>query len=72
MSTGKSAVWPAPAKSDCTFYHSIDYPDGDSVTGVWDIRGKFEQYLGNYSLKGQTVLDVGTASGFIAFEAEKW
>ena len=62
---------PTPARSECEFYHSMDFPDGESVAGVWDIRGQFDQYIGHYPISGKTVLDVGTASGFLAFEAEK-
>lgn len=46
-------------------------PDGSEVSGPWDIRGRFDEYIGHYPLRGKTVLDVGTASGFLAFEAEK-
>jgi SAM-dependent methyltransferase len=63
--------WPCPAKVDCIFYHSMSYPDGESVDGAWDIRGLFDQYIGNYPIAGKTLLDVGTASGFLAFEAER-
>lgn len=63
--------WPMPALSDCRFYHCMDFPDGESVSGPWDIRGQFEQYIGNYPISGKTVLDVGTASGFLAFSAER-
>jgi SAM-dependent methyltransferase len=62
---------PTPARSECVFYHAMDFPDGESVAGVWDIRGQFDQYIGHYPISGKTVLDVGTASGFLAFEAEK-
>ena len=62
---------PTPARSECEFYHAMDFPDGESVAGVWDIRGQFDQYIGHYPISGKTVLDVGTASGFLAFEAEK-
>jgi 2-polyprenyl-3-methyl-5-hydroxy-6-metoxy-1,4-benzoquinol methylase len=62
--------WPKPDRSDCEFYHSMDFPDGESVTGPWDIRGRFDEYIGNYPVRGKTVLDVGTASGFLAFSAE--
>ncbi|WP_144301643.1 hypothetical protein [Oceanidesulfovibrio indonesiensis] len=58
-------------ESDCYFYHSLDFPDGSSVTGNWDLRGRFEDYTGNIDVKNKVVLDVGTASGFLAFEAEK-
>lgn len=65
------APWPLPRKEDCVFYHAMTYPEGDSVEGAWDIRGLFDQYIGNYPLRGKTVLDVGTAGGFLAFEAER-
>jgi SAM-dependent methyltransferase len=60
-----------PRREDCEFYHSIDLPDGETIHGFWDIRGQFEQYIGHYPLTGKSVLDVGTAGGFLAFEAEK-
>jgi hypothetical protein len=59
-----------PAKEQCTFYHCMDFPDGDSVLGYWDIRGRFDQYVGHYPLRGKTVLDMGTAGGFLGFSAE--
>lgn len=57
--------------SDCYFYHSMDFPDGTSIAGDWDLRGRFDDYTGQVDLRNKTVLDVGTASGFLAFEAEK-
>jgi hypothetical protein len=63
--------WPLPERDDCYFYHSITLTSGEEVEGFWDIRGMFEQYIGNYQLAGKTVLDVGTASGFLAFGAER-
>ena len=66
-----SKPWSQPKKEDCVFYHWMDYPDGDTVEGAWDIRGLFDQYIGNYPIRGKTVLDVGTAGGFLAFEAER-
>jgi hypothetical protein len=62
--------WPRPSHDECAFYHSFDFPDGETVTGHWDIRGRFDAYIGRYPLAGKTVLDVGTASGFLAFSAE--
>jgi hypothetical protein len=48
----------------------MDFPDGESVEGQYDIRGRFDRYIGGYPIKGKTFLDVGTASGFLAFSAE--
>ena len=59
-----------PAKEQCAFYHCMDFPDGDSVLGQWDVRGRFDQYVGHYPLRGKTVLDMGTATGFLCFSAE--
>ena len=53
------------------FYHSIDLKNGETFKGDWDLRGKFEQYTGHTDLSEKSVIDVGTASGFLAFEAEK-
>lgn len=56
---------------DCAFYHSMDLPGVGEVFGQWDLRGRFDDYVGHVDLKGKTVLDVGAASGFLTFEAEK-
>jgi hypothetical protein len=37
----------------------------------WDLRGRFDDYTGHVPMTGKTFLDVGTASGFLSFEAEK-
>jgi len=62
---------PLPNKDECWFYHYIDLPGGETLTGAWDIRGRFEQYIGGYPTAGKTVLDIGTAGGFLAFSAEQ-
>jgi len=49
---------------DCYFYHSMDFPDGSSVAGDWDLRGRFDDYTANVEVRNKVVLDVGTASGF--------
>jgi hypothetical protein len=49
----------------------MDLPGIGSVKGDWDLRGRFDEYVGGVDLRGKTVLDVGTASGFLSFEAEK-
>jgi len=56
---------------DCSFYHTMDIPGVGEVKGTWDLRGRFEDYTGHVHLAGQTLLDVGTSSGFLTFEAER-
>lgn len=48
----------------------MDLPVVGLVRGTWHIRD-FAQYIGSVDLKGKTVLDVGAASGFLSFEAER-
>lgn len=55
---------------DCYFYHTMDLPGVCVRHGHWDLRGRFEDYLGGVEVKGKSVLDVGTATGFLSFEAE--
>jgi hypothetical protein len=63
--------WQLPARDECFFYTCMDIADGETVEQVnWDIRGRFEAYIGDVDVRGKTVLDVGTASGFLAFSAE--
>jgi hypothetical protein len=61
----------AIAVADCDFYHTMDLPISWLRTGQWDLRVRFDQYVGGVSLAGRTVLDVGAASGFLSFEAER-
>jgi hypothetical protein len=63
--------WDNIRQEDCIFYHSFDFPDGTSVSGDWDMRGKFDAYVGGVNFKDKRVIDFGTASGFLSFEAEK-
>jgi SAM-dependent methyltransferase len=63
--------WPMPKKDDCLFYHSMTFPDGENIEAAWDVRGLFQDYIGHYPIRGKTLLDVGTATGFLSFEAEK-
>ncbi|MBE7199964.1 MAG: methyltransferase domain-containing protein, partial [Parafilimonas terrae] len=52
------------------WYHSMEFPDGERVRGSWSITD-FAAYIGGFDLAGKTVLDVGTASGYLAFHAEQ-
>jgi SAM-dependent methyltransferase len=56
---------------DCFFYHAMDLPGFGLVRGHWDLRGRFDDYVGGVNVAGKFVLDVGTATGFLSFEAEK-
>ena len=56
---------------DCFFYHAMDLPGFGLVPAHWDLRGRFDEYIGSVDLRGKSVLDVGTATGFLSFEAEK-
>src|SRR5215208_6836094 len=49
----------------------MELPTFGVVRGQWDLRGKFEEYVGGVDVAGKSVLDVGTATGFLTFEAEK-
>jgi SAM-dependent methyltransferase len=55
----------------CDFYHSMDMPSSGTQEGIWDLRGRFSEYTGHVDFAGKTVLDVGTATGFLTFEAER-
>jgi SAM-dependent methyltransferase len=60
-----------PSIADCKFYHAMDLPEVGFVQGAWDLRGRFDDYIGGVRLKDRSVLDVGAASGFLSFEAEQ-
>jgi SAM-dependent methyltransferase len=54
----------------CFFYHTMELPEVGVVRGEWDLRGRFDEYVGGCEVRGRSVLDVGAASGFLSFEAE--
>ena len=62
--------WHVEELSSCFFYHTINLPDYGLQDGAWDLRGRFDDYVGGADCRGKRVLDVGTASGFLSFEAE--
>ena len=57
--------------SDCYFYHTTAIPGHEPVRGEWDLTQGVEDYLGRVAFDGKTVLDVGTATGFLTFHMEK-
>ncbi|MCM3904626.1 MAG: class I SAM-dependent methyltransferase [Pyrinomonadaceae bacterium] len=56
---------------DCFFYHAMDLPGFGSVRAHWDLRGRFDDYVGGVEVAGKSVLDIGAATGFLSFESEK-
>jgi SAM-dependent methyltransferase len=77
MSEGKNAesllAQPRVVESldECYFYHTMELPGFGVVEGHWDLRGRFEEYVGGVGVAGKSVLDVGAATGFLSFEAER-
>ena len=57
--------------SDCYFYHTTDIPGHGEVRGEWDLSQGVEAYLGGVAFAGYSVLDVGTATGFLTFHMER-
>lgn len=55
----------------CYFYHTMDLPDYGLIPGDWDLRGREDDLLGAYDFSGKTILDVGTATGYLCFEMIK-
>jgi SAM-dependent methyltransferase len=56
---------------ECFFYHTMTLPTFGEVHAHWDLRGRFDDYIGGVDLKGKSVIDIGTATGFLSFEAEQ-
>jgi SAM-dependent methyltransferase len=66
-----AAPWDVTNADECDFYHTMDIPGHGLVNGQWDLRGRTDEYLGNYNFAGKRVLEIGPASGFLTFELEK-
>jgi Methyltransferase domain len=65
------AVRPEPIRmEECGFYHTMDIPGYGTTKGLWDLRNRTDEYLGQYSFSGKRVLEIGPASGFLTFEME--
>ena len=56
---------------NCFFYHTMELPGLGVVRGHWDLRGRFDDYVGGVSVAGKSVLDIGAATGFLSFESER-
>lgn len=53
------------------WYHSIDLPGGLTTPGMYDYRSAMEAFHLPERMDGMSVLDVGSATGFFAFEFER-
>ena len=63
--------WEVNDLKECSFYHVMDLPSIGTVGNTWDLRKTIHDYLGRFDFKGQRVLDVGSASGYLTFEMER-
>jgi SAM-dependent methyltransferase len=53
------------------WYHTVDIADGIATPGLFDYRSAWEEFGLPESFDGQTLLDVGPATGFFTFEAAR-
>ncbi len=70
---GWSYAVPVPVETpdECKWYHTMDLPQFGTQFGDWDLRGRWADYTGGVDVRGKSVLDVGTANGWVTFEAER-
>ncbi len=60
-----------PAVSSYYWYHTVDLGNGLITPGLHDYRGSLPDFQFPEDMRGMTVLDVGSATGFFAFEFER-
>ncbi len=60
-----------PDLSRYYWYHTIDLGDGLVTPGLYDYRGTLDDFHFPADMSGMRVLDVGSATGFFAFEFER-
>lgn len=53
------------------WYHTIDLGDGLATPGLYDYRATLRDFHFPENMAGMTVLDVGSATGYFAFEFER-
>lgn len=52
-------------------YHKLLFPNGTVLKGIYDLNKFIKYYKIPENLSGKTVIDVGTATGYFAFEFVK-
>ena len=57
-------------REECSFYHSVELPDGEVIAAPWDLRGREAEYLGQLELASKRVLEFGPASGHLTRHME--
>jgi hypothetical protein len=55
---------------DCDWYHTTELPNGTVIFGMWDLKGRESDYLGNVSLRRTKVFEPGPASGYFTYWME--
>src|SRR5258708_4233384 len=56
---------------DLYWYHTVDLGDGLVTPGSYDYRDALPRFGFPEDMRGMSVLDVGSATGFFAFEFER-
>ncbi|RZB38072.1 MAG: tRNA (mo5U34)-methyltransferase [Desulfobacteraceae bacterium Eth-SRB2] len=57
--------------SNYYWYHTVELPNGLITPGQYDFRATISSFHFPENMQGMTVLDVGSATGYFAFEFEK-
>ncbi len=60
-----------PEVNNYYWYHTIDLGDGLVTPGTYDYRGVLDLFRFPEDMHGMSALDVGSATGFFAFEFER-
>ena len=82
--TDKPIVWGKPPSDnisldECEWYHAMEIPGIEGLTGSqpntrdasFDCREDIGNILGNLDYKGKKVLNLGSITGYLSFEAER-
>ena len=47
--------WVVEDDQECIFYHVMDLPGFGTTDGPWDLRGKFDDYIGQVVVAGRSI-----------------